>query len=433
MIHPVTAAQFAASNVHLPTFQKYLTDNNAALTVSFDVTKRDRHDTQQPFNLRVSWSGHQTVKPGTTGVYDIAWMRFLQGDLRRGYALAGSTPLPGRRVVATPMHDTLLMNVLNPLAPAGSVRIGDDGSVAAIVPAGRAMTWEMLDNTSAKTSQVKERFWLTFQPGEVRTCGNCHGVNTFDQTGAMAPANPPAALATLLTQWKAAHPSGSMQFVAAVSSALKNAGNAVLTVMRSGGATGPVTVSYATANGTALAGIDYSATTGTLSWPDGDNSNKTISIPLLNNPVITANKSFAVALSAPAFGALGAIVAHTLTLAEPVAAPLTLDVDGNGSYDALTDGLLLVRYLGGQTGAALSRPASGLNTARSLSTDIALFLADLKPLLDVDGNSIVNLQDGIIIVRYMLGFRGAALVADIAGLGPRPVGQIESFIQALIP
>ena len=192
-------------------------------------------------------------------------------------------------------------------------------------------------------------------------------------------------------------------------------------------------MSYATANGTALAGIDYSATTGTLTWPDGDNSNKTISIPLLNNPVITANKSFAVALSAPAFGALGAIVAHTLTLAEPVAAPLTLDVDGNGSYDALTDGLLLLRYLGGQSGAALSRPASGLNTARSLSTDIALFLADLKPLLDVDGNSIVNLQDGIIIVRYMLGFRGAALVADIAGLGPRPVGQIESFIQALIP
>ena len=87
-VHPVTSAQFASSGVHLATFQKWLAANNAALSVSFDVTKRDFHDTQQPFNLRVSWSGHQTKKTDSNGpLYDIAWMRFYEGDLRRGYAV----------------------------------------------------------------------------------------------------------------------------------------------------------------------------------------------------------------------------------------------------------------------------------------------------------------------------------------------------------
>ncbi len=255
-IHPVTAAQFAASNVHLPTFQKYLVANNAALAVSFDVTKRDRHDTQQPYNLRVSWSGHQTIKPGTGGApYDIAWMRFYEADLRRGYAPGGSTPIPGRRVVATPLHVTMAQNVQTAGAPAGAVRIGDDGSVAAILPAAKAMTWEMLADDAAKTSQVKERFWVTFQPGEVRTCANCHGINTADQTGAGPPANPPAALAALLAQWRAAHPPGILQQVAATATAAKSAAFALIDVTRTAGSTGPASVSYATADGSALAGV----------------------------------------------------------------------------------------------------------------------------------------------------------------------------------
>ena len=72
------------------------------------------------------------------------------------------------------------------VTPSGSVRIGDDGSVAAIVPAAKALTWEMLANNAAKTSQVKERFWVTFQPGEVRTFANCHGIHTSDQAGSPA-------------------------------------------------------------------------------------------------------------------------------------------------------------------------------------------------------------------------------------------------------
>ncbi len=325
VIHAVTTAQFAAANVHIPTFQNYLVAQNAALSVSFDVTKRDQHDTQQPFNLRVAWSGYQTLKPGTINTagspgvpYDIAWVRFYQADLRRGYALTGSTPLAGRRIVSTPMHDTMSENVQTAGAPTGAVRIGDDGSVAAILPAGKAMTWEMLNNDAAKTSQVKEKFWVTFQPGEIRTCTNCHGINTADQTGASAPTNPPQALTALLTQWKSTHPAGAMQHAAAATSALKNAGTATLAVTRTGGSTGPVSVNFTIANGTALAGTDYTApTTGTLNWADGDTAAKTITITLLNPATIAANKTLAVTLASPLYGSLGATTVNTFTIAEP--------------------------------------------------------------------------------------------------------------------
>jgi hypothetical protein len=50
---------------------------------------------------------------------------------------------------------------------------------------------------------VRERYWLTFQPGEVRVCTSCHGLSDKDQAGHGAPANPPQALQALLEHWQA--------------------------------------------------------------------------------------------------------------------------------------------------------------------------------------------------------------------------------------
>lgn len=314
-IDPIEAAQFTAANVHLPTFQNWLIANNAALSVSRDVTKRDRHDRQQPFNLKVTWSGKQTT--GTSGtIYNIAWVQFLQADLRRGYLLGGATPAPGRRIVATPLHDMMSENVNTAGAPAGSLKLGDDGSFAAIVPAGKALTWQLLDNNASFTSQVKERFWVTFQKGEIRTCANCHGINTADQAGATKPTNPPQALLSLLTQWKTNHPSGAMQLATNSASIQKNGGAVSAMVNRVNGTTGPVSVDYATSDGTAHAGTDYTSASGTLSWADGDTAPKAINISLLNNPTIAASKAFTVTLSNPTYGTVGTISSQTVTLTE---------------------------------------------------------------------------------------------------------------------
>jgi MYXO-CTERM domain-containing protein len=362
-IDPIEAGVFATVGVHVPTFQTYLRAKNAALSVSRDVTKRDLHDRQQPFNLKITWSNKQTI--GTAGtVYGVGWIQFLQADARRGYLLGGATPAAGRRVVPTPLHDTMAENVPTPGAPPGAVRLGDDGSFAAILPAGKAMTWHLLDDDAAKTSQVKERFWLTFQSGEIRTCANCHGINTSDQTGtAMSPVgkptNPPAALAALLTYWKTNHPAGAVEYTAATASALKSAGTALLDISRVGGSTGPVTVQITTADGTAKAGVDYTATSTTASWADGDTAMKTIAVPLLNAPGL-GPKTLTATLSNPTFGALGAIQTETLTLLDD---PQGSSSAGSGMSGAGgSGGSATTGGMGGATTGATSSATSSATT-----------------------------------------------------------------------
>lgn len=75
-----------------------------------------------------------------------------------------------------------------------------DGSVAAFVPANRAMTCQLLSPTGVPV--MRERYWVTFQPGEVRVCTSCHGINDVDQAHQLAPANQPQALLQLLAHWK---------------------------------------------------------------------------------------------------------------------------------------------------------------------------------------------------------------------------------------
>ena len=59
--------------------------------------------------------------------------------------------------------------------------------------------WQVTDPTG--TPVVRERVWVTFQPGEVRVCASCHGVNQADQIGRPAPTHKPEALRALLRHW----------------------------------------------------------------------------------------------------------------------------------------------------------------------------------------------------------------------------------------
>ncbi|MCB0324511.1 MAG: hypothetical protein KDD69_13105 [Bdellovibrionales bacterium] len=185
-------AVFDRLGENVASLKAFLRDNNAALIVGRNVTTRDVADEQQPYNLRVP-GGATTI--GSSGkVYDVAHLQIFQGDQIRGYSDQNGTPRDGRRVLAQTLHETARFNPPNNIE--GAVRVAADGSFAAIVPARRALTWQLTD--AEGTGVVRERLWLTFQPGEVRVCGSCHGVNSEDQAGASAPQNPPQALEDLL-------------------------------------------------------------------------------------------------------------------------------------------------------------------------------------------------------------------------------------------
>ena len=192
----------AQAGVSATALKAWLEANGLALIVSRDVTTRDRADRQQPFNLKVAGTAKQTL--GAAGkVYDVSYLQIVQGDLLRGLGKT-TVPLPaGRRVLARFLHDPAVDHPApsDGTAPAGSVEVEDDGSVAALVPARRAVSWQLVDD--AGEAVVQERYWVTFQPGEVRVCASCHGVNQQDQAGNPPPTNPPKALKRLLDHLKA--------------------------------------------------------------------------------------------------------------------------------------------------------------------------------------------------------------------------------------
>ncbi|MBD2148282.1 Calx-beta domain-containing protein, partial [Sphaerospermopsis sp. FACHB-1194] len=74
--------------------------------------------------------------------------------------------------------------------------------------------------------------------------------------------------------------------------------NAVFTVTRSGTASQPITVNYATANGTATAGSDFTSTSGTLTFATNETT-KTIAISILGDTTVEGNETFFVNLSNP--------------------------------------------------------------------------------------------------------------------------------------
>jgi len=160
--------------------------------VTRNHTSRDRADKQQPFNLQVP--GGVKTATGTGKVYDIANYQIFEADSVRGYSTR-----PGRRPIAQPSGTVSAKNPANAAGPVASVKIAADGSTAAFVPARRALAWQTTD--AGGNAVVRERVWVTFQPGEVRVCASCHGVNKADQAGNAAPTNKPEALRTLMRYW----------------------------------------------------------------------------------------------------------------------------------------------------------------------------------------------------------------------------------------
>ena len=114
---------------------------------------------------------------------------------------------------------------------------------------------------------------------------------------------------------------------------------------------------------------------------------------------------------------IGGAPTAVATFAAPAISGRPLDIDGNADCDALTDGLLALRYLFGLSGAALFNNAVAPGAPRS-EAQIAGYLANVKPALDIDGNGQADaLTDGLLIIRWEFGLRGDGLVAGVTGPG----------------
>jgi hypothetical protein len=190
-VESVEQQVLAEESVNEVALTTWLKANDLALIVTRNQTSRDRADTVQPQNLRVPGGVQTTANNGR--VYAIAHYQIFQADQVRGYA-----GKQGRRPIARTMPRG--KNLANAGGPVGSVKIAADGSSAAFVPANRALTWQTTDTNGEPV--VRERVWVTMQPGEIRTCAGCHGENAKNQAGNPVPTNKPQALRDLLAHWK---------------------------------------------------------------------------------------------------------------------------------------------------------------------------------------------------------------------------------------
>jgi hypothetical protein len=90
-----------------------------------------------------------------------------------------------------------------------------------------------------------------------------------------------------------------LQFSSASYAISENGAQATVTVTRIGGVDGAVSVQYSTGGGTATIGSDYAATSGTLSWPDGDASDKTFTVAVTNDALNELDETVSLALNNP--------------------------------------------------------------------------------------------------------------------------------------
>ena len=229
-------------------------------------------------------------------------------------------------------------------------------------------------NNSTTPGQTGDFF--TGQLDEVR-----HYERTLDAT----------AVNTLYSQGVVVTPEGTLSLSAASLSVAENAGSATLTVRRTIGSTGAVSVDYATSDGTAIAGTDYTAASGTLTWSDGELSDKTITVPVLDNAVYGGNKTFTVTLSNATSALLGSPNATTVTIVENEAVNSAPQISVNSPTGALAriatgaSGVLLDTTvtddgLSGQPVAlgwtTVSGPASAVFSPASSAVTAASFPSD---------------------------------------------------------
>ena len=95
---------------------------------------------------------------------------------------------------------------------------------------------------------------------------------------------------------------GQFQFSMPKFAADQNGGPATITVTRTGGAANAVGVTFATvAGGTAIPGVDYTPSSGMLTF-DADQASQTFTITLLPNLLLSENKTLVLGLSNPTDG-----------------------------------------------------------------------------------------------------------------------------------
>jgi hypothetical protein len=221
-------------------------------------------------------------------------------------------------------------------------------------------------------------------------------------------------------------------------------GTVTLSVSRSGGSDGAVSIDYASADGSAVAPGDYTAVSGTLSWADGDSAAKTIDVPLIDDSENEGDENFSVILSNPQGGVGVGTATENVTIGasdqrQALVSIPTLDGPGRGLLAVLLGalgGLFLRRRTRGTAallllGALAAAPlpqAQAAGAAQRHAQAKASFVAVTVSTLEQRANGVhLRLSDGsemdLGAGSYVVDRRTQAAAHTHADLATLAVGQ----------
>jgi len=143
--------------------------------------------------------------------------------------------------------------------------------------------------------------------------------STFDDTAAGITLRPAAQGGSGANEWIEIQVTlrPRVRWVASDIIADEQTGKATLLLRRSGNSAGALSVAYATESGGAVAGVDFTAASGVVSWSDGDTADKKVEILLTADTLVEGSESFSVRLGAVTGGVRTGPAVAVVTLGEP--------------------------------------------------------------------------------------------------------------------
>jgi hypothetical protein len=266
-------------------------------------------------NLGVNWISPGWLKDSPGHAYEGA----LNGtaNLIVGNGMGANSPL----FVDINAYDYHVLTGSNIIDASGATGAGDPAV--------------MLEYVSPQTFQTRP------------TIGPSLDLGALESTGAPPP--PPAG--------------GALQFSAAAYSVAENVsgGLIAISVTRTGGSTGAVSVAYNASGGTATAGSDFIATGGILNWPAGDTAPRSFNVIIINDSSPENAETIQLTLTNISGGAgYGAPSAATLTITDD-------DIPPSQPIVAVTGSGKLIRFTTGTPGTIISNvTVSGIDAAQTL-------------------------------------------------------------------
>ena len=249
---------------------------------------------------------------------------------------------------------------------------GDQAETASIYFTSTGASYDIIYNNSIQSSpfnvtwadQDKSTKYITASIYDNQTSGSTKLVSFSIASSSVSAIGPSSSFILSVLDYEEGIPSfnSSSYSVGEASSTVQ------LSVYRYSGSQGPLSVNYTTVNGTALSGTNYTKTTGTLSWADGNTSVQYINVPITYDGVQTSNLNFTVNLSGLSTGSFSnypnSVTSSTVTITDQEPGTFKISSSSYSVIEGQSFNVTVSRY-SGSFGAVTVNLTSSNGTAVS--------------------------------------------------------------------